>query len=66
MFQPDDVSRTLFADRRNRFEQAAGRRRLINPLRRRFDRSAAVEVAAAARQPITLGRTPSGIERRAA
>ena len=65
MFQPDDVSRTLFADRRNRFEQAAGRRRLVN-LRRRFDRSATVEVAAAARQPISLGRTPSAIERRAA
>ena len=67
MFQPHEVSRTIFDDRRSRFEQAAGRRRLLHTLRHHVSRSTTADDAVgAARQPITLGRTPSVIARRAA
>ena len=67
MFQPHDVSRAIFDDRRSRFERSAGRRRLLHTLRHHVGRTTTADDAVgAARQPISLGRTPSVIERRAA
>ena len=68
MFDSMTLFESLVTDRHDRFEaQARNRRRLTSAFRRSPDRvPAPVEADGAARQPTTLGRTPSVVERRAA
>jgi hypothetical protein len=69
-----DTQRTLVTDRHNRFTANARRRRLLGRRRQLDDTTprgleratTPVGAVGAARQPISLGRTPSEVEHRAA